>query len=70
MVAEVRRNGRQLVLFTNERQIYRHINKSRLSQHKVRYFQDGKLVGIDFYFDRKFARTIKAFSRGQMPLGI
>jgi hypothetical protein len=70
MVAELRKIGSQVVLFTNEAPIYRRLNGLSLTKYKVPYLQNGKLVGIDFYFDKKLRNTIQRVKGGQLFLGI
>jgi len=70
MVAEIRRIGSRTVLFTNDPTLYNHLNRLSLTRHKVRYLQNGKLVGIDFYFDRRFRKIARRVKNGQLLLGI
>ncbi|MBN1368067.1 MAG: hypothetical protein JW967_09085 [Dehalococcoidales bacterium] len=70
MVAELRRTGGRIVLFTDDARIYKYFNQVSLTKHKVPYLQNGKMVGIDFYFEKKLRRTIQRIKAGQMPLDI
>jgi hypothetical protein len=70
MVAELRKIGSQVVLFTNEAPIYRRLNGLSLTNYKVPYLQNGKVVGIDFYFDRSLRKTAQKVKDGQLLLGI
>ena len=70
MVAELRINGNRVVLFTNEALVYRHLAGLSITKYKVPYLQNGKMIGVDFYFDKKLLQTIRKLKTGQLPLGI
>jgi len=70
MVAELRRSGTRMVLFTDEAPIYRHLNELSITKYKIPYLKNGKVVGIDLYFDRKLWRTVRRVKDGQMVLDI
>jgi len=70
MVAEVRKIGKRLVLYTNEVKVYTYLNKKLAPSARVSYLQNGKPVGFDFYYDAKLTRTIKQVAKGQLLLPI
>jgi hypothetical protein len=70
MVAELRKNGKRWVLYTNDVSIYKHLRKNTFTTNKVPYIKNGKIVGIDFYFEKKSIRTMRRISKGQLLLGI
>jgi len=70
MVAEIRKIGNHTALYTNESRIYKLVDKWQVSKQKVRYVQNGKVIGVDFYFHKKWTRPIKRISKGQLPLDI
>ena len=70
MVVELRKIGRRWALYTNDEMVYKHLGKCTIAANKVPYIQNGKLVGIDFYFNEKLNRTIRKVAKGQMFLGI
>ncbi len=70
MVAELRRNGKQLVLYTDNKVLYNYIDSHSAPRYKIPYLQKGKVIGIDLYFDRGLRYTVKHLKSGQMVLGI
>jgi len=70
MVVEFRRIGRRWAIYTNEVATYKRINKYATRVNKVPYIKNGKLVGMDFYFNEKPAPTIQKVAKGQLHLGI
>ena len=70
MVVELRRTGGRIVLFTNDARFYSYINRANLKKRKISYIQNGKVVGADFYFDKKLQRIIQRVKNGQMLLDI
>ena len=70
MVAEIRKIGNRTALYTNDNRLYKLVNKWPVAKHKVRYIQNGKVIGVDFYFNKKWTRPIKRISKGQLPLDI
>ena len=71
MVAEIRRLGkRNLVLYTDDARVYGQFHKWKNTLREIPYYQGGKKVGIDFYFDRKLRRIIVQILKGQTMLDI
>ena len=70
MVAELRKYGKRWVLYTNNALMYKHLRKNHFTTQKVPYIKNGKIVGIDFYFEKKSIRTMRKIARGQLLLGI
>ena len=70
MVAELRKNGKRWVLYTDDTYVYKHLKKNAFTTQKVPYIKNGKIVGVDFYFEKKSIRTMRKIARGQMLLGI
>ena len=58
MVAELRKIGDKLALYTNDNRVYRSFAKGVYPLCKIPYTQDGRLVGVDLYFDKKVKNTI------------
>lgn len=69
MVAELRKTVRGWAIYTNDVFVYKHLSKYAAAG-KVPYIKNGKMVGVDFYFDKKHTRTAKKVARGQLFLGI
>ncbi|MFC2038326.1 hypothetical protein ACFLUG_00945 [Chloroflexota bacterium] len=71
MVTELREMKGILALHTNTTDIERRLKKMKSFRYSVPYYSsnDGKIVGIDLYFD-KSARTAlrKLVSQNQLPL--
>jgi hypothetical protein len=70
MVVELRKIGSRWALYTDDMTVFRRLSKYVARSKKIKYMQNGKLVGIDFYFDRKSARFIHRIARGQLPLDL
>ncbi len=68
MVAELRRMGDKLALYTNDNRLYKSFAKGVCPLSKVPYTQDGRLVGIDLYFDKKVKNAIIQIVNGQLML--
>jgi len=69
MVAELRKVNNKLALYTDDERIYKCFSKWPHTSSRIRYTQSGKLVGIDFYFDRRLRRTVRQVINGQLMLG-
>ncbi len=70
MVAEIREIGDKLVVYTDDNRLYRIFDKRLRPLFQIPYAQNGKVVGIDFYFDRKFKNTIIQVIKGQLMLDL
>ena len=70
MVAEIRKLGKHLALYTEEVPVYTYLNKKLVPSQKIPYLQNGKPVGFDLYYDARMSRTIRQVIRGQLLLGI
>ncbi len=70
MVAELRKVGGELVLYTDDNLVRQRFHKWPHTLCKVPYTQSGKLVGVDLYFDKKVKHTIIQVVNGQFTLGI
>jgi hypothetical protein len=70
MVAELRKSGKRWVIYTDDTIVYKHLNKYVSPANRVPYTKNGKVIGIDYYFDRRSARAVKRIAKGQMLLGI
>ena len=70
MVAEIRKIGSQVVLFTNEASVYRRLSGLSFTNYKIPYLQNGKMVGVDLYFDKKLEGMVRQVKTGQMLLEI
>ena len=70
MVAELRRNGKRWILYTDNTLIYKNLCKSPFTVKKIPYIKNGKVVGIDFYVSSKSFRAMRRITKGQLALGI
>ena len=68
MVAEIRRAGNKLVLYTDDESVYRFFNKWKYTDYKTMYAQKGKIVAADFYIDWKFEPTVRMAIKGQIMM--
>lgn len=66
----MRKTGGRIVVFTNDSQFYKYLNQVNLKKHKIPYMQNNKIVGVDFYFDKKLRKIVKRIKNGQMLLDI
>ena len=70
MVAELRKVGSELALYTDDNWVYQRFYKWPHTLCKAPYTQSGKLVGVDLYFDKKVKHTIIQVINGQLMLSI
>jgi hypothetical protein len=70
MVAELRRTGGGIILYTDNAHFYKYLKKYSLAERQIPYLQNGKIVGIDMYFDKTLRRTVQRVKTGQMLLDI
>ena len=70
MVAELRTMGDKIALYTDENQVYRRLRKGIPPLYMIPYFQHGRPVGFDLYFDRKLKRTVVQIMKGQLVLNL
>ena len=70
MATELRRTGGRVILYTNDPRFYKYLKKYSLTKNQVPYLQNGKIVGVDLYFDKKLRRTVQRIKTGQMLLDI
>ncbi|MBI2848324.1 MAG: hypothetical protein HYX83_04030 [Chloroflexi bacterium] len=70
MTAEIRVVGDRLALYTDDEQVYRRFRTRIVPLRKVRYFQRGRVIGIDLYFDKKQKKVVTAIMKGQLALDI
>ncbi len=70
MVAELRKSGNRIVLYTDDVFLYKYIDNHTIPKYQIKYLQNGKMVGIDLYFDKGLKNTVKRIKHGQMLLGI
>ncbi len=68
MVAELRNVADKLALYTDDNRVYERFHKRTPTLYRVPYIQNGKLVAIDLYFDRKLKNTITQVINGQLML--
>ena len=71
MVAELRELKGVLALHTNTGDIEKRLKKLKAYRYSVPYYstRDGKIVGIDLYFDRSAGPALrKLVSNSQLPL--
>jgi len=70
MVTETRFSGKRIVVFTDEKTVYNLLEKYLTHSFKIPYYKNGKITGVDFYYDVRFAKALKAILNGQIPLAI
>lgn len=70
MVAEFRKIGKHVAVYTNDVPVYRYLNAKLVPELKIPYIQNGKLIGFDFYYNAKLSRTVQQVINGQLLLGI
>ncbi|MFC2070356.1 hypothetical protein ACFLTB_04200 [Chloroflexota bacterium] len=71
MIAELRNMNGKLALHTTTTDIERKLKKLKSFIYSVPYYSttDGKIVGIDLYFDESAKTILKKLSRtNQLPL--
>jgi hypothetical protein len=70
MVAELRKIGKYIAIYTNEVPVYHYLDSKLIPDLKIPYVQNGKLVGYDFYYNAKLRRVVRQVIKGQLLLGI
>ena len=70
MTAELRTIGDRLALYTDDELVYRRLREGLPPLCKVPYFQRGRMVAIDLYFDKKLKGTVARVMKGQLMLDI
>lgn len=70
MVAELRRIGKRLALYTDDTEVYRRLSRWKATLDGVPYNQGRKVVGVDLYFEPWARKTVKRVLRGQTVLDI
>lgn len=68
MVAELRRIGKRLALYTDDTELYRRLSRWKATLYRVPYNQGRKVVGVDLYFEPWARKTVKRVLRGQTVL--
>ncbi len=70
MVAELRRVGNRLALYTDDNAVYRRLSRWKATRRRVPYHQGRNVVAVDLYFDPRARRTIKRVLEGQLMLNL
>ncbi len=70
MVTELRTVNERLALYTTDDRLYKCLKKWSSTLYKVPYTQDGKLVGMDLYFDKQLENTVRQVIKGQLMLDL
>lgn len=70
MTAELRTIGDRLALYTDDELVYRRLREGPTPLYKIPYFQRGRMVAIDLYFDIKLKDTVARIMTGQFLLDI
>ncbi len=69
MVIELREKGDNLVLFTNDKLVYKNLSKWKCLLDQVPYFnKNGKKVAADLYFDKSLKNVLLEVLKGQLVL--
>jgi len=68
MVTELRGMGNRLALYTDDDRVYKYLHKRTCTISKVPYTQNGRLIAVDLYFDKKVRRTVTRVLNGQLML--
>ena len=70
MVAELRKVDKRLALYTDDDPVYKRLYRWPYTLYKAPYTKNGKLVGVDLYFDRQLRHTVVQVINGQLMLDI
>ena len=70
MVAELRRIGNKLALYTDDNDVYRRLYRWNATLCRVPYKKGKNVVGVDMYFEPWARNTVKRVLNGQSLLGI
>ena len=70
MVTELRKVDNELALYTDDNWVYQRFYKWPSTLCKTPYTQNGKLVGVDLYFDKRIKSTIVRVINGQLMLNV
>lgn len=70
MTSEFRKVDRKLALYTDDNRIYRSFYRWQQTLFKVPYLKNGRMIGIDMYFDRQVRDTVRQVINGQLMLDI
>jgi hypothetical protein len=70
MVAELRRIGSKLALYTDDDGVYRRLSRWNATLSRRPYKQGKNVVAVDMYFEPWARKTIKRVLSGQAVLDI
>jgi len=70
MVAELRRIGNKLALYTDDNDVYHRLSRWNATLYRVPYKQGKSVVGVDMYFEPWARKTVKRVLAGQAVLDI
>jgi len=70
MVAELRRIGNRLALYTDDNTVYERLTKWKATVNGVPYQQGHKTVAVDLYFEPWARKTVKKVLKGQLILNL
>jgi len=62
--------GSRFALYTDDDRVYQYLHKWTCTLSRVPYTQDGKLVAVDLYFDRKSRGTVGRVLDGQLMMDL
>lgn len=70
MVAELRRVGKHLALYTDDTDVYRRVSHWKIARGTAPYLQGKKVVGMDVYFHPRARKAVERVLKGQMALNL
>ena len=70
MVAELRRIGSRLALYTDDNTVYERLSRWKATLYGVPYQQGRRIVAVDLYFEPWARKTVKRALRGQLMLNM
>ena len=70
MVAELRRVGKRLALYTDDTDVYRRLSRWKIARGAAPYLQGKTVVGMDVYFHPRARKAVKRVLQGQLALNL
>ncbi len=70
MIAEYREMKDKLVLYTDVTEVERRLKRLKSHLYSIPYYNsgDGKIVGVDLYFDKSARNILRKTAGSQLPL--
>lgn len=70
MITEYREMSDKLVLYTDVTEVERRMKKLKSHLYTIPYYNsgDGKIVGVDLYFEKSARNILRKMAGSQLPL--